>query len=441
MAEAGSTRTEAKVTGAALAQETKDRSLRLLGNERGCGATVWSAERLSADTRDALACIEDAVAQRVARHRADDALRRTLASLVESERLSHTGSWTWNLASGEHLWSREAMRICGFDPAVVHPPLDAVRERLHPRERLKVEARVARAIREGNGFAFDCRLVLPDGALRCLHAIGHPVWNDAGALIELTGTVMDLTARRIAERQLRTATRDRDEAVLAERTRIARELHDGLLQDAIGIALHLRNMLDEIRAESGATASALLRVVELAEKTTIDARQAIMDMRSSTADKDIATAVGRVLRRAAAPTALACSIAVRGQVRPLRPRVHDAVVRIAQEAITNVARHASARTMQVVLFFHERRLRVTIADDGIGFEAGASRGPSTGHFGLTGMRELADEARGSLDILSMPGTGTTVTLQVPLFGRRHSPPIERTGAGAQEEPHIHSIAQ
>jgi PAS domain S-box-containing protein len=390
----------------------------LLVGTRSVGAlAVFSRQPMAADTADTLASVAEAIAQRIERRRADDELRRSEAYLAEGQRLSHTGSWAWHVHSGERFWSREVFRIYGFEPAESPPAPDVVRQRVHPKDRLAVDAVLERAIRDRAEVDIDSRLIMQDGAVRYLHTVGHPVLNEAGELIELRGTVVDVTARKIAEQRLRHAIRGRYRAVLSERTRVAREMHDGLLQDAMGIALHLRAVLPDVRHASEAAASALLPVVELAEKTTDDARQAIMGMRRRATDEDIVGAVERAARRGAAQSPVALSISVTGRSRFIPPSVQHAVVRIVQEATTNVARHAGARTLTLAVAFRLRWLRVVIADDGRGFDPEGTVNASNGHFGLVGMRERAKEVRGSLDVQSMPGAGTTVMLRVPYRAR------------------------
>ncbi|HTD62032.1 MAG TPA: ATP-binding protein [Gemmatimonadaceae bacterium] len=203
-------------------------------------------------------------------------------------------------------------------------------------------------------------------------------------------------------------------AVREERTRIARELHDGLLQDAMTIALHLRAVLPDVRAVSESAARALVPIVELAEKTTEEARRDIMGMRDRTTDESLVRAVERTVRRATADAPLTVSIAVMGHVRPVCDDIHDAVVRVVREAGANIARHASARTVRLTVVFASRRLRVVIDDDGRGFDTRSRFEESGDHFGLIGMRERAHNVQGRLDIRSDIGMGTTVTLDVPL---------------------------
>jgi PAS domain S-box-containing protein len=377
---------------------------------------VLSRQVLAADTLDTLASLADSIAQRIARQRADEELRRSEAYLAEGQRLSKTGSWGFKVPAGERFWSREVYRIYGFDPTEGPPVLDALRRRWHPEDRLMADAVIERAIRDRCEFQADFRLLMPDGVVKHLHTVGHPVLNDAGEVVEVIGTVMDVTARKIAERQLHDAIQARFEAVLSERTRVAREMHDGLLQDAMGIALYLRAVLPDVRAASEPAASELLRVVHVAEKTVEEARQAIMAMRSAAVDEDLVGALERAVRRSLAQAPLAVSVAVTGQGRAIDPDIRDAAVRIVQEAAANVARHADARTVKLDISFRTRRLRISLVDDGKGFDPDTHLGASAGHFGLVGMRERAAEVSGSLEVRSVAGAGTTVTLRLPYQG-------------------------
>ena len=223
-------------------------------------------------------------------------------------------------------------------------------------------------------------------------------------------TMMPMIAMRA---EAATAVRVDQMAVLEERARIARELHDGLLQDAMTIALHLRAVLPEVRAASEDAARALQPILELAERTTAEARRDIMGMRAIPTSDCLIEALERIVRRSTAHTRLRLSTAVFGRVRSVSTRIQDAIVRIVREAATNVARHADARTVRLTVAFGSRRVRVTIDDDGKGFDANSAHA-SVQHFGLIGMHERATVVRGSLAIQSRRGLGTTVTLDVPI---------------------------
>ena len=198
--------------------------------------------------------------------------------------------------------------------------------------------------------------------------------------------------------------------VLEERMRLAREIHDTLLQGVSGISLQLRAALPHLDSPPAA-AETLLRIVELAEQTSRDARDAVWDMRPSVlCEGDLVTAVETAARRILAGTPVHLHFRVSGNARRLPSRIETVVLRIVQEAMSNVVKHAAARSVRLELTFSDRELAVSISDDGKGFAAE----PEIGHWGLVNMRERASQAGGSLRVRSAPGGGTTVLLQLPL---------------------------
>ena len=140
--------------------------------------------------------------ERTERKRAEEALWRSEAYLAEAQRLSHTGSWAFNVATRQIVhWSHEHFHIFGFDPQQGIPSFETVRQRMHPDDQARATALLERAVRERTDYELECRLVLPDGAMRYIHAIGHPVFNASGDPVEFVGTVMDVTERKRAEEE------------------------------------------------------------------------------------------------------------------------------------------------------------------------------------------------------------------------------------------------
>ncbi len=131
------------------------------------------------------------------------ALRRSEMYLAEAQRLSQTGSFGWNVGSGEIFWSEESFRIFGYDrtPAVT---LDMVLQRVHPDDRALVQQTMDRAAGEGNDFDYEYRLLMPDGAVRHLHVVAHAV-SDHGRQLQFIGALMDVTAARQAAEELHKA--------------------------------------------------------------------------------------------------------------------------------------------------------------------------------------------------------------------------------------------
>jgi C4-dicarboxylate-specific signal transduction histidine kinase len=134
------------------------------------------------------------------------ALRRSQAYLAEAERLSHTGSWAYDVASGVPVyWSLERCRISQFDPAKGHPTLEEYRVLHQPEDWEKLMTAFRQAVRDKTDFETDSREVLADGTIKYLHIVGHPVRNAAGDVVELVGSTMDMTERKQTEEALHKA--------------------------------------------------------------------------------------------------------------------------------------------------------------------------------------------------------------------------------------------
>jgi len=157
------------------------------------------------------------------RKRAEEALLRSEGYLAEAQKLTHTGSWAAQVRQMENVywsnvyWSKEMYRIFGIDPGPTPPsPMEFARQ-LHPEDAPYHTGVVEQAIRDRTDFETDYRLLLPNGAAKYIHVVGHPIVNASGDVIELVGTAMDITERKRAEEALRAS-----EASLLEAQRLTR---------------------------------------------------------------------------------------------------------------------------------------------------------------------------------------------------------------------------
>jgi len=159
---------------------------------------IYERKRAEAELRQARDELELRVGERTAE------LRRSEAYLAEAQRLTHTGSWAWSIATGETIHaSEEDARLFGFHPEEGMPSFEAFRQRIHPEDRAGADEILDGAIRKRANFEWVFRAVLPNGTLKYIHAVGHPVLNASGDLVEFVGTHMDVTERKQAEAQLR----------------------------------------------------------------------------------------------------------------------------------------------------------------------------------------------------------------------------------------------
>jgi PAS domain S-box-containing protein len=152
------------------------------------------------------------------RERAEESLRRSEGYLAEAQGLTHTGSWVWQVAgrNAVHL-SDEWYRIYGFDPEDGIPTLEQRLQRIHPEDRAKWQEAIDRAVREKSDYAMEYRVLLPDGMVKYVQAVGHPVLAPSGQLVQFVGSSTDITERKRAEEALR-----RSEGYLANAQRLTR---------------------------------------------------------------------------------------------------------------------------------------------------------------------------------------------------------------------------
>ena len=212
--------------------------------------------------------------------------------------------------------------------------------------------------------------------------------------------------------------RNRFAAVLAERSRIAREMHDSLDQGFTAISLQLdvcARMAGGDRAAPGPLQQRLELAQDLLEYARSEARRSVADLRSEALERgDLVTALSQVAAQFSVGSELRVEMAVEGRARPLPGVVENNLLRICQEAVTNAVRHSQARQVAIGLAFEREAVRLTVTDGGRGFDPGAVVSEREGHFGLMGIRERVKKLGGRLRLDSRPGEGTAVRVEIPV---------------------------
>lgn len=269
------------------------------------------------------------------------------------------------------------------------------------------------------------------------------VWNDVGAVLDFSvapawyqtnwfmlicifaGLCVLATAYRLRVRQLARAMSARFDERLDERTRVAREIHDTLLQTVQGskmVADHaLKNLADHARM-----VQAMQQLSTWLQQATEEGRAALHSLRASTVEKnDLAEAFRRAIDECGIASRAEISFSVNGDSRELHPVVRDEIYRIGYEAMRNSCAHSGGDRLEVTLkYSHDLTLR--IGDNGVGIDSEVLEKGKEGHFGLRGMRERAERIGSKFTLVSSPDSGTVITLIVP--GRiafRTAPPIGR----------------
>ena len=281
---------------------------------------------------------------------------------------------------------------------------------------------------------------LPPGAYRFRVTAGTEdgVWNETGAelvlrvrptwyqtpwfrsgLVVLIGALGAAAAVLVQRRRhllSQQALRSTYEATLAERARIAQELHDTLLQGFAGVTLQLKAVELALPEQPDVAAETIARVQRLARESLREARERVWDMRESELGRDdLPTGLEALARDRTIGTGIEFSLSISGERRRLPRPVEDAAFRIGREAIANSVQHAGARRLEIDIEFGAAAFRLEVRDDGRGFTpTEAEQARHTGHFGLSGARERAARAGGRCDVLTRPGGGTIIAVELPL---------------------------
>ncbi len=209
--------------------------------------------------------------------------------------------------------------------------------------------------------------------------------------------------------------RGRFALVLNERARLAREIHDTLSQGFVGISSQLDAVAMCMPPDAGPARQHLDLARKMARHSITEARRSVMDLRASALEgQDLAAALQSGTRMWTAGSGVDVELDVSGEQTALPQELEQHLLRIAQEAVTNVLKHAGASKIWVRLHTEARRLYLRVIDNGRGFEEPDAFSALGGHFGLIGMRERAERLGGELHLASQPGKGTQVEVKVPL---------------------------
>ncbi len=280
--------------------------------------------------------------------------------------------------------------------------------------------------------------ILPPGSyvFRVQGATSRGPWSQPGAAIAITierpwwatwwfrGVVITVALLLSAcshlyrVRGIRRRFDVRLEERVAERTRIARELHDSLLQGFQGLLYRLQALRNIVPEYFPQLAAALDAALEKGDQTIIQAREAVQDLRASgieAGDLETAlTALREEFSQPDGPNRPTYRVVVEGKPRALSPLVRDDMYQVAREAFRNACRHAQARRIEAEIDYGDAIFTLRVRDDGLGIEpAVLDRGRRSGHFGLQGMRERSERAGGTLNVWSQRNSGTEVEVTIP----------------------------
>lgn len=243
----------------------------------------------------------------------------------------------------------------------------------------------------------------------------HTLWVlglTVGILLVVMAWIVVL-GRRLQEQMELIRQKLRSGAVLEERNRIARELHDNLEQELAGITMQLDLAVDCFQQAPKVARQALETARNMSRHSMVDARRSVWDLRCHLLEEgDLVSALRQIVQTSSDRDHVRVDVKVTGSPLRLAPTVEMNLLRIGQEAVTNAIKHGHAKNVTALLQYEREKVRLSITDDGRGFRPQDS--PPSGHFGLLDMRERAHSMGCTLAVESAPDCGTKVAIEIPL---------------------------
>ena len=347
------------------------------------------------------------------RRRAEALLRESEERLTLAFEGAQEGVWDWNLETGAVVYSPRWKRMLGYADDEIESHLSAWERILHPDDMPQAQHVHDDVLRGAATYEGEFRLRHKEGHYIHVLSRGFPVRSEDGRVVRIVGTHFDLTARRQAEAE-RTHTELLTRLVFAqedERRRIAREMHDQFGEQLTALGRRIR-MLKEACGEATeirAHADALERVAQQLDR---DVDHLVWELRPTALDDlGLRAALTNYVQDWSKRVGIAADLHTSGLLDDRLPSdAETTLYRIAQEALTNVAKHAQATHVDVILERRHDYVLLVVEDDGVGFDSAGSGG--TEGFGLAGMQERASLVGATLEIESSPDGGTTVLVRM-----------------------------
>jgi PAS domain S-box-containing protein len=349
-----------------------------------------------------------------ARERVEGMLRRTDRTLKNAQRIAHVGSWEIDIDSGIHHWSDECFRIFGLTPSADGvPSLD-----LLPAPTRALWESMRERLMSGAMDSEERRIVRPDGSIRHLMLHAELAANaDMGRTA--AGSVLDISEFKRVETELRQSQASlrelgghQERIKESERKRIAREIHDELGGLLTGIKAYVSVASSRV-GEHAAAAPLLAEAMAQADSALDTVRRVIADLRPSVLDQlGVWEAIEWQASQLEAQTGVTCHCTIAPELPSVGADGDAMLFRIVQEALTNVARHANATSVEIRAFLDGEELILEVEDDGVGIAF--EHLPEQSTWGLRGMRERAHYLGGSLQVGNAGKGGALVSLRLPL---------------------------
>ena len=356
------------------------------------------------------------------RKRAEAAVREGEERLRLAFAGAQEGVYDWNLETGAVVYSTHWKQMLGYTDAEIEPHISAFERLIHPDDRARATGVNVDAT-EDRPYDLEFRLRHKKGHYVHVLSRGFPVRREPGGpIVRIVGTHFDLTERKQAEeaREREQSERARTEllgrmvfAQEDERRRIAREMHDQFGEQLTALGLRIR-MLKEASADRADLSSLVEALEHVAQQLDRDVDHLVWELRPTALDDlGLRAALANYIQDWSVRVSVSAELHTAGLTTDrLGSEIETTLYRIAQEALNNIAKHARAGHVEIILERRPDHVSLIVEDDGVGFDPGGVDADRRG-FGLLGMQERAALVGATLQIESAPGEGTTILVRMP----------------------------
>lgn len=388
--------------------------LQVAGASIGClGLCCVGARRFfPVEFEEELELLAQVLASAFDRQRADLALRESEARLDLAADAASVGLWRLNLATSVYWLTNKTRELFGL-AANEEVSFERFLGLIHPDDRELVRRSVETVVESRNQGVVEYRVVRSDENVRWMFSRGRVHANPSGEPKYLTGVSVDITERKQAEATLRNLSGRLIAAQEQERSRLARELHDGLSQNLAWLAVELELMGQRPPTDPAEIPRRLQELSAQMKKLSSEVHRISHDLHPAKLTQlGLTTAIAELCQAPSSDHHLLITFDHNAVPRSLPPGVALCLYRVAQESIQNAVRHSAAKNVRVEMTIKANEIYLGVADDGRGFAVESTRTTST--LGLVSMRERVRLVHGQMGIESKPGEGTRVSVRIPL---------------------------
>ena len=388
------------------------------GNEKW----MWEQGRGVFSPGGELLFLEGLITDMTERKRAEEVLRQSNERFNLVTRATNDAVWDWDLTTNALWWSENFQTLFNYKPEQIEQTVEWWVNRLHPDDRDRIFSGVLAAVGRGERFwAGEYRFLRGDGTYATIFDRGYVVYDEEGKPIRMIGALMDITERKLAQKelekshaQLRDLSTHLQTRLEEERTRIAREIHDEFGQVLTVLKMEISwlqkkfsgKQQQALREKAQSMSKLIDSAIQTVRKTATDLRPGILD------DLGLTAAIEWQAQEFEKRTGIPCKLSILPEDMTIDPDRSTAIFRILQETLTNVARHAQAARVDIHLTRTDEALILKVKDNGIGITD--HQATDSKSLGLLGIRERVRLWQGEVTISGTERLGTEVHVRLPI---------------------------